>query len=173
MAAVWLLVVLAQGLLMDTGLCVPVEVKQDESNAHLKQAKVELDDQASHNVSNIQHQNVIFIQLNNSLSQQQSYNMSNTQQESYNISNNPAAPVEPDRASHNVSNTQQQYVIFNQLNNSFSQPQQSYNMSNVLSQQSHNKSNTHQSEIQPLTSSSHNDKMDDVGSPEAEFVVNV
>ncbi|XP_077359888.1 uncharacterized protein LOC144005517 [Festucalex cinctus] len=191
MAALWLLVVLANVAFVDRGLCVPVDAKQDESNAGLKKgvshddslkkafailqsfnsmlkqqnkakpaAKVELDDRASRNVSSTQQQNVIFSQLNNSFSHQQnmsnSQQLTNGQQQSYNISNNPAAPVEPDRASHNVSNAQQKKVIFSlqqsggQLNNSSTQ-QQSYNVSNVQQNALSHQQNSNMSNSQQLT----------------------
>ncbi|XP_077406553.1 uncharacterized protein LOC144038187 [Vanacampus margaritifer] len=206
MAALWLLIVLAHAVFVDRGLCVPVDAKQEESNAGLKKdvshddslkkafellhsfdsmlkqqnkvkpaAEVELDDQVSHNVSNIQQQNVISSQPNNSFSNQESYNMSNAlsqqltngQQQSYNMSNNPAAQVDfDDYASHNLTNGHQEsYNLTNGQQNTFSH-QQSYNLTN--GQQSYNLTNGQQVVVsQPnpmnhnLSSNFLNDFMDD------------
>ncbi|XP_077359084.1 uncharacterized protein LOC144005066 [Festucalex cinctus] len=186
MASLCFVVVLAHVLLMDTGLCVPVDAELGGYNVGLQKdvsfnqdslkkafelaqsldsmlkeqnakraAEVELDDQASHqqNVS-LGHQEQSNDQLNNSLSQQeQRYSMSNVQKQSYNMSSSQLNVLE--QQSYNMSNVQQ----------------------NVTNQQQSYMSYVQQSEILPpsgnLSSSYHDDKMDDVGSPDAEFVVNV
>ncbi|XP_077407482.1 uncharacterized protein LOC144038684 [Vanacampus margaritifer] len=147
MAALWLLVVLEHVLLMDTGLCVPVDVKQVEFNALFKK-DVFLNDDSLQQVSELVQAFAFVLKLQHNAKVEQDDRVSNIQQQHSYMS---SSQLNVNQQHGNMSNVQQ----------------------NVLDQQRYNISmNDQQSEILPPSnmSSYHNDKMDDVGGWRAVFV---